>query len=394
MHNSNDLIVKGTRYYQAIRLFEQNKLLPGTSVRLIHQPYNPHDSNAVAVKMFLTEEMLGHLSRRVAPKYCTLLKNREIIKTKVLYAERADYGIRLDIRVYRKYKEVNAIDQSRLAVSIAALPPAPRVYSIHNLISGRQYIGSSNNSRQRAREHFRRLFDGCHSNRLLQSDFFYYGPDAFDITIISGADNVANLRNTEASYIRSLLSRNHDLYNMTEDGAGVKISGAYGVSEDSVSDRHKVEVSTKQERNGVSSSQDKSKVSEAQDKNGKSEAREKNVATHPPIRSLVNRPERSKSFLEGLEDQIMISKSVDKFAELFCNLTADQVQEEINTRLPNGDLLTHVAIRTRRLYILEWLLKNGADVQKTSALNGLGARDFLKKIGWGHAVLRMDRIQR
>jgi len=64
MQVTANLAVKGTRYYKATELLQKGSLSLGLPIRLEHQPNNPHDKNAVAVRVKRTGAMLGHISKK------------------------------------------------------------------------------------------------------------------------------------------------------------------------------------------------------------------------------------------------------------------------------------------------------------------------------------------
>ena len=58
------------------------------------------------------------------------------------------------------------------------------VYKITNIVSGKSYVGSSRNIRNRIKAHFSHLNRGDHPNKHLQSSFRKYGRDAFVVTLL------------------------------------------------------------------------------------------------------------------------------------------------------------------------------------------------------------------
>jgi group I intron endonuclease len=109
---------------------------------------------------------------------------------------------------------------SRLCQSTAALPAESGIYSIRHIDSGRQYIGSSNNIKDRLRSHIRNLSLGCHENHALQSDFSRFGANYFGATVLERGVSPTDLLAAEADRIRSLLNAGSALYNLTPDGQG------------------------------------------------------------------------------------------------------------------------------------------------------------------------------
>ncbi len=239
MRASANLKVKGTKYYKAAELFQRGSLSPGIAIRLEHQPDNPHDKNAVAVKIKRTGAMLGHVSRELAPKYAALINDGKIIEASIANVERNGTYINIYIRVVYEQSDEQLAEKhnSRLWLSASLMPTGAGVYAIRNIDSGRQYIGSSTNLKERVRSHIRDLSLGCHANHALQSDFSNLGADHFETEVIESVVSTSNLAAVEAGRIKSLLNSGAALYNLTEDGQGTgRNSRGYKDSEP-VSDR-------------------------------------------------------------------------------------------------------------------------------------------------------------
>src|SRR5690554_3995124 len=100
-----NLSVKGTQYYQASELFQNRSLYSGLSVRMEHQPHNPHDSNAVASKVQSNSAMLGHVARDLAPKYAKLLKDNMIIGAQICSVNKNGAHINIDVQVRYEISE-------------------------------------------------------------------------------------------------------------------------------------------------------------------------------------------------------------------------------------------------------------------------------------------------
>jgi HIRAN domain len=98
MRTTTNLSVKGTRYYKAAELLQKDSLLSSTAIRLEHQPHNPHDKNAVAVRVKRTGAMLGHISREVAAKYVELLNSGKVIEASVTKIAKEGPYINIDVR--------------------------------------------------------------------------------------------------------------------------------------------------------------------------------------------------------------------------------------------------------------------------------------------------------
>lgn len=223
MRASASLKVKGTKYYKAAELFQRGSLSSGMAIRLEHQPDNPYDKNAVAVKVKRTGAMLGHVSRELAPKYAALINDGKIIEASISKIEKNGIYINIHILVYYHQADKQLAEKynSRLWQSASLMPTEAGIYAIRNIHSGRQYIGSSTNLRERIRSHIRDLSLGRHANHALQSDFLNLGADQFEAKILDRAVSPSNLAAAEANRIASLLSSGAALYNMTEDGQGI-----------------------------------------------------------------------------------------------------------------------------------------------------------------------------
>ncbi|SMF53297.1 HIRAN domain-containing protein [Pseudogulbenkiania subflava] len=227
MRISANISVKGTKYYKAAELLQRGALSTGTAIRLEHQPDNLHDKNAVAVKIMRTGTMLGHVSRELAPKYAALINGNKIIEAGIANAEKNGKYINIDIRVVYEQSDEQLAQRhaSRLWQSALVMPAEAGVYTIWNIDSGRQYIGSSTNIKDRIRAHMRDLTLGCHANHALQSDFTRLGAEHFEAKILERVVPPSKLAMAEAQRISSLLNSGAALYNLTDDGQGKGRSG-------------------------------------------------------------------------------------------------------------------------------------------------------------------------
>jgi hypothetical protein len=170
MRATANLSVKGTRYYRAAELLQKGSLSSGLAIRLEHQPDNPHDKNAVAVRVKRTGAMLGHISRELAAKYAALINSGRIIEASITNIAKEGAYVNIDVRVVYEQSDDELADKhsSRLWQSASALPMEPGVYSIRHIDSGRQYIGSSNNIKDRLHSHIRdQGFQGGAPNILI-----------------------------------------------------------------------------------------------------------------------------------------------------------------------------------------------------------------------------------
>jgi hypothetical protein len=240
MRATVNISVKGTRHYKAAELLHEGSLSSGLAIRLEHQPDNPHDKNAVAVRVKRTGAMLGHISRKLAAKYAALINSGRIIEARITNIAKEGAYVNISVRVV--YEQSN--DQlakkrsSRLWQSASALPMQPGIYSIRHIGSGRQYIGSSKNIKNRLHSHIRDLLIGCHANHTLQSDFSKFGANHFEAQALVRCVSLSKLPTLEADRISSLLNAGSPLYNLTLDGQGTgrKLHGHS--NSEPISDRH------------------------------------------------------------------------------------------------------------------------------------------------------------
>ncbi len=163
------------------------------------------------------------ISRHLAPKYSKLVNLNSIKNATVFRVTTGDNDyIKIEIRVvYEQHK--NAIvkrHKTKYWLSCSSLRSVPGVYVIKNIETGRMYIGSSNNVKERAITHFRDLLHGCHPNYLLQTDFTRLGPNYFEVKLIAETITLPNISMAESNEISRLLNNGFDLYNMTVDGQG------------------------------------------------------------------------------------------------------------------------------------------------------------------------------
>lgn len=86
------------------------------------------------------------------------------------------------------------------------------IYQIKNKISGKVYIGSTNNFEKRKKTHFKELMEGRHINKGLQTDFTKLGENAFMFSIIEYTWN-SNRLQKEQEWINKL-KKSGKLYNV------------------------------------------------------------------------------------------------------------------------------------------------------------------------------------
>jgi len=75
------------------------------------------------------------------------------------------------------------------------------IYHIVNIINGKEYIGSSINTRKRKNRHFSELRRGLHKNRKLQNSFNKYGESGFTYDMLEIVENHDLLIEREQHYL-------------------------------------------------------------------------------------------------------------------------------------------------------------------------------------------------
>ena len=133
-------------------------------------------------------------------------------------------------KYYRSTKEAFAERQRR---NLAAQRNA--VYSIRNVFSGKEYIGSTTTYRHRMSGHKSKLRLGRHSCKELQKDYDLEGMAAFEFKILYEMTNedfsVSILREKEKEIIQSISTAGGTLYNETfvpKDWSGGKVCPSCG----------------------------------------------------------------------------------------------------------------------------------------------------------------------
>lgn len=89
-------------------------------------------------------------------------------------------------------------------VKTSHLVLGPGIYRIVNTVSGRFYVGSAVNVRNRAHGHLSALRKGLHANNRLQKAWVKYGADAFRIEILEKVVAVEDLLAREQHYLDEL----------------------------------------------------------------------------------------------------------------------------------------------------------------------------------------------
>jgi len=93
------------------------------------------------------------------------------------------------------------------------------IYEIRNIISGRVYVGSSNDITYRFRKHRERLNGGYHSSLRFQASWDKHGPGAFTFTILEVVEQRSDLHVREQHWIDALDATNPD-YGLNVRGTG------------------------------------------------------------------------------------------------------------------------------------------------------------------------------
>ena len=204
--------IKGVKYYQGKRLFDAGLLKEDQPVNLCPQPENPHDSNAVAVKT-ISDEMLGHVSRRIAAKYQALAIYDQVHSSKIKSISVVSGYEVLDIRVLVTYSHVSHEYECEI-------PITPGVYEI-KLGSDFSYIGSTKNLKKRCSQHLSQLNSNIHVNKNIQNDFNKYGLDSFQFSILETTNDHDTALKLEEKIINEYFYCGKKLYNKTLDGRGI-----------------------------------------------------------------------------------------------------------------------------------------------------------------------------
>lgn len=241
--------VRGTHIYQAVATFKNGSLKHNSEVYLKHNPENPHDKNAVEIRLMPSGAMLGHVSKEIAPKYAKLSDTDSICKAYVSSADLENNYIDLRIVVIYEVEETRTPkNESTFPLPhVLNLPDKPGIYAIKNILTGRMYIGSSKNVKYRFATHIRELDSGRHVNKPLQTDYNKFGAETFEAVLLVGNTDIEQLLSEEMAQITYHLNRGIDLYNMTEDGQGrvTPYPGVSSISERKVTGKRKNQLAMK-----------------------------------------------------------------------------------------------------------------------------------------------------
>src|SRR5690349_10914490 len=97
------------------------------------------------------------------------------------------------------------------------------VYAVQNLVTGRAYIGSTVNIRNRWYRHQAMLRQGYHTNGDLRRDSKQYGAAAFSLVVLETVESERDLLAAERRWIEALDPET--LYNDAKRLSGRKPSG-------------------------------------------------------------------------------------------------------------------------------------------------------------------------
>lgn len=75
------------------------------------------------------------------------------------------------------------------------------IYSITNTISGKRYIGQTNNFARRKAQHFSYLRNGSHHNILLQRAFSKYGEEFFEFEVLEEVSEIGRITEREQHWM-------------------------------------------------------------------------------------------------------------------------------------------------------------------------------------------------
>lgn len=115
------------------------------------------------------------------------------------------------------------------------------VYIVTHRISGKSYVGCSNNVARRFADHKKCLLDTCFSRALRK-----YGPEAFDWSVVETYETRQEALEAEVFMIAYLRSIGVELYNMTEGGeGGLPWNETFSWKGKSFSNEHKAKLSEK-----------------------------------------------------------------------------------------------------------------------------------------------------
>jgi hypothetical protein len=225
------LLLRGVTYYDASKALSAGRLVQGAALKLVHEPQNLFDKNAVVVLLSPSNEKLGYLSKKIAPAYQSALLAGRVTSARVREVSyrnrstgpallRVEISVTLAIQPEARPSKNEPQDIGIASSLTGDLPTEGGVYRLTNQVQSRTYIGSSANIRRRIQQHFRDLIHGTHFNPHLQSDFASQSGRGFAAYAVELVASVERLPEAEERAIRAALRRRQRLYNMTSDGQG------------------------------------------------------------------------------------------------------------------------------------------------------------------------------
>ena len=96
----------------------------------------------------------------------------------------------------------------------------PGIYCIRNLISGRRYVGSSVNIKDRWKSHRHNLREGRHPGKAMQNSWLKHGEAAFEFSVLEFIEQVEDLIQAEQRWI--------DHFDATNPHSGFNVSPTAG----------------------------------------------------------------------------------------------------------------------------------------------------------------------
>lgn len=160
-------------------------LREGAPVRLIREPDNPHDKNAIAV--FLESKKIGFIRKADAVVLSSAMLQPNLkIKTNVEFPDTislSNKSITIAVEIF----SATSVPEHRSSIGSEA-----GIYRINIMTADKCYVGQANNPARRASEHWRDLTLGVHPNRDLQYYWSMYGAKAFRVELVDKAPEGQN----------------------------------------------------------------------------------------------------------------------------------------------------------------------------------------------------------
>lgn len=223
------LRLKGVRHYDGPACLAAGRLRVGASLKLVAEPRNPHDSNAVVVLLASTEAKLGYLSKEIAPKYRDALVANRVTSARIAKVTKGR-GDRQNLQIQISIGMTSSVEPTQnkpcaempaeLSSIVTGLPAEGGVYEIRNTRNDRRYIGSSASMRRRVRQHFLDAALNKHPNPWFEKDFVAQEGVDFTARILAKIDTSSRRLIEEEAWVKRALQEGLSLYNMTSDGQG------------------------------------------------------------------------------------------------------------------------------------------------------------------------------